>query len=351
MAGERTEAATPKHRQEARKRGQVARSQDLTAGIALTAGFAVLVASQGFVRETLESAFRLAYADLHRPDKVFNSIFIWLAPIARQGAVALAPICAATALAALSTQLAQVGFLVSSQAVRFDVNRINPLEGLKRLVTMRTAVELLKGIAKCVILGGIIVHWACRERLAFMELAGLPVGVGVAAFGGLCRGLMTRVCVALLAIGALDCLYQRFEYSRSLRMTKQQVKEEYREQEGDPQLKARVRQIQREMARRRMVQDVATADVVITNPTHLAVALRYDPEKHAAPVVVAKGRLLLAEKIRTIARRHHVPIVRNPPLARALYRMVKVGHAIPETLFRAVAEVLAFIYRTYGRKS
>ncbi|HPT97582.1 MAG TPA: flagellar biosynthesis protein FlhB [Armatimonadota bacterium] len=350
MAGERTEAATPKHRQEARKRGQVARSHDLTAGIALTTGFAVLIASQGFFRQTLESAFRLAYADLHRPDKVFNSIFLWMAPIVRQGAVALAPICAATALAALATQLAQVGFLVSSQAVRFDLNRINPLEGIKRLVTMRTAVELLKGIVKCLILGGIIAHWTYRQRLAFMELAGLPVSVGVAAFADLCRGLATRVCVALLAIGAIDYFYQRFEYNRSLRMTKQQVKEEYREQEGDPQLKARVRQIQREMARRRMVQDVAAADVVITNPTHLAVALRYDPEKHAAPVVVAKGRLLLAEKIRTIARRHHVPIVRNPPLARALYRMVKVGHTIPETLFRAVAEVLAFIYRTYGRK-
>ena len=168
MAGERTEAATPKHRQEARKRGQVARSQDLTAGIALTAGFAVLVASQGFVRETLESAFRLAYADLHRPDKVFNSIFIWLAPIARQGAVALAPICAATALAALSTQLAQVGFLVSSQAVRFDVNRINPLEveATGNDAHRRRALKDSQGVIL-----GIIVHWACRERLAFMELA------------------------------------------------------------------------------------------------------------------------------------------------------------------------------------
>ncbi len=351
MAGERTEAATPKRRRDARQKGQIARSQDLTAAMALAASFVALLAGQQFAWGSLETMLRQALMDLRHPQVALGAIFTWAAPIVAKGLVALAPVCLTAAAATALTQVGQVGLLLSARPLQLDLTRLDPLQGLKRLVARRTLVELTKGLLKCALMSFILYRWFCQQRGAFIDLAAMDPSAGRVAFTALCRGLAVRVCLAFLAIGALDVLYQRLEHERNLRMSRQEVKEEHREQEGDPQIRARVRQIQRQMATRRLMQEVPKADVVVTNPTHLAVALRYDPERHAAPVVVAKGQLLMAERIRALAKRHHVPVVQNVPLARALYRQVEVGHAVPEALYRAVAEVLAFIYRTYGRKA
>lgn len=329
----------------------MARSHDLTAALALGSGFAVLAASRHFVWDSLGSMVRQALADTCHSDAALRSLSHWAAPILTKGLLALAPVCLATAGVAAIAQAGQVGLFFSARPLQFDLARLNPLQGIQRLATRRTAVELAKGILKCSLVGFVFLRWLLAERGAFLDLAAMDPAAGVEAFTSLCRGLATRVCLAFLAIGAADALYQRWEHERSLRMSRQEIKEEYREQEGDPQIRARVRQIQRQMATRRMMHDVPKATVVVTNPTHLAVALWYDPERHAAPVVVAKGQHLLAERIRSIAKAHHVPVVQNVVLARALYAEVEVGRAIPEALYRAVAEVLAFIYRTYGRRA
>ncbi|HEX2999312.1 MAG TPA: flagellar biosynthesis protein FlhB [Armatimonadota bacterium] len=350
MAGERTEAATPKRRQDARRRGQVARSQDLTAALSLAAGLGALFAGRGLLWGSLERGMRLAFADLAHSDLVMQSLSSWMTPIVQQGFIAMAPVCLVAAGAGVLAQVAQVGPLISSQGLQFDANRINPLAGIKRMVTRRTAMEVAKGLGKCTLIGYMIYRWILRDKESLISLGAMPAAQSVDTFVSLCAQLAMRICLLFFILGVADYFYQRREHEQSLRMTRQEVKEEFREQDGDPQLKARVRSIQRQMAQHRMMQDVPTADVVVTNPTRIAVALKYDPERAPAPIVVAKGQRLLAQRIREIAREHGVPIVENRPLARSLYRSVPVGKMIPEQLYRAAAELLALIYRTYGRR-
>jgi flagellar biosynthetic protein FlhB len=247
-------------------------------------------------------------------------------------------------VAAILANVLQVGVMFSSEAITPQVSKIDPIKGFQRLFSLRSLIELIKSIFKICIVGTvayIVVKGELDRMLILMDQSvwGMMIYLGNISFKIL---LATTIVLIILAI--LDYIYQRWEYEKSLRMTKQEIKDEYKNTEGDPMIKARIRRIQREIAHKRMMAQVPKADVIITNPTHLAVAIKYDHENMMAPMVVAKGANIIAEKVKQIAEENDVPIIENKPLAQVLYKMVDINSLIPEDLYRAVAEVLAFVY-------
>jgi flagellar biosynthetic protein FlhB len=248
-------------------------------------------------------------------------------------------------LVALAANLPQVGFHITGKALLPKPNRISPLAGLKRLFSLHGLVEALKSIGKILLIGWIAYSTLRPEMHLLPLLSNRPMGGALSHAAAVAFKLVIRVWIALVFLALLDYLFQRWNYERELRMTKQEMKEEMKETEGDPQVKARVRSVQMSMARRRMMQEVPTADVVITNPDHVAVALRYNREQDMAPVVIAKGAGWLCEKIKEVAREHNIPVIEKPPLARLLYKQVELGREIPVEVYRVVAEVLSYVYR------
>ena len=254
-------------------------------------------------------------------------------------------------LSGIIVNFLQVGVLFTAKPLQPKLNRLNPITGAKKFVSLRSLVELAKSVSKLAIIG-YIVWWYLSSNLdEFLVLMLLdPVGL-LGPVSSIVVGVWWRVVAAMLVLGILDYGYQYWQHERDLRMTQQEMKQETKEMEGDPHVKRRVRQLQRQMATQRMMAEVPEADVVITNPTRFAIALRYDPLKMGSPIVVAKGERLIAQRIRELAVENDVPIVRNPPLARTLFRTVELDQAIPESLFQAVAEVLTYVYEIDQRES
>ncbi|MBV9120669.1 MAG: flagellar biosynthesis protein FlhB [Chloroflexi bacterium] len=344
-AQEKTESATPKRRQEVRKKGQVARSQEVgTAVSLLIAWMAFKVFGQGIVgsmREMLTTNFQ----NINQPDftdtglkamGTTNMVVFWKL---------LLPVAGALVLAGLISNLLQVGLHFAPGAAKPQLSRINPLSGFQRLFSLRSLEEGGKSLLKLAIVG-FLAYQAINDHMTTLtNLTGndLRGGLGVVADIGF--ELLLKIGLAYLVIAATDYMFQRWQFEKSIKMTKQEVKEELRSQELNEQIKSRIRSLQRALARKRMMQRVPQADVVITNPTHFAVALQYDATKMTAPKVIAKGQRLMAEQIKKIAREHGIPLVENKPLAQALYKAVDVDREIPRDLYKAVAEVLAFIYK------
>ena len=239
----------------------------------------------------------------------------------------------------------QTRFLIAPKALKIDFSRLNPVEGLRRMFSLRSVMEFLKNILKIAFIGVIAFSFLRSEWDNFFLMPFLSLEESTKRMLYDIFQIALRCGVALLAIGVFDYFYQRWEFERSIKMTKQEVKEEYKEVEGNPEIKRRQRQVMTEIMRRRMLQEVPEATVVITNPEHIAVALKYDIDEMEAPVVVAKGAGEIAQKIKQIARENDVPIIENPPLARAIYKMSEIGDEIPMELYRAVAEVIAQVYR------
>ncbi|KAB2847549.1 MAG: flagellar biosynthesis protein FlhB, partial [Sphingopyxis terrae] len=265
-------------------------------------------------------------------------------PFVKAVVVVLAPLLGTVFVVGTLSYVAQFGFLVSGKAITPDLTRLDPLAGGKRLFSVKALFDTGKGFAK-IILVGLIVFAAIKGQLGLLLKLSLfsPVEIG-ATYAAIAKTLALRVVGALSIIAAIDYLFQRATYLRKMRMTRQEVKDEFKNAEGDPKVKARIRRVQTEMAQRRMMHEVPTANVVVTNPTHVSVALRYERGKDAAPVVVAKGKDLIALKIREIAKDNGIPCVERPPLARELHKRCKVGGTIPLSLYQAVAEILAYIY-------
>jgi flagellar biosynthetic protein FlhB len=259
--------------------------------------------------------------------------------------VILMPVLLASSIGALAGGFGQVGLLISGEAVRPQLSRISPLAGFKRLFSLNALMELLRGVAKIVVLGVLLWFTLRGQTDVVLGLGTSGVEELLPVLGALSLQLMRNVLVILALLAVADFSYQRWKHTRDLRMTHQEVKEEYRQTEGDPLLRSRIRSLQREMATKRMMAEVPTADVVITNPTHYAVALRYRRGEDVAPRVVAKGADHLAQRIKAVAREHNVMLREDKLLARALYRAVDVGRFVPEELYRAVAEILAYVYR------
>lgn len=350
--GERTEEATPKRRQEAREEGNVARSQDLAGALLLlivTVGLAVAAASvfggfKSLVAASLDGEVLGRSVD---PDGAFAAI-VWVAT--RTAQIGL-PLLVLAWGAAYAAHFWQVGWLFAPKAVQPKLSKLNPASGFKRIfglsALVKAALDSLK-VLIVVVVGVFTIIGYDKEIVTLPYLSALQAWVRI---GQIMLDLALRVIAVLMVLGVLDLLYQRWKHSQDLKMTRQQVKDELKQTEGDPEVKKRRMRMQQQIAMQRISAAVPKADVVVTNPEHVSVAIQYAAESMNAPKVIAKGADFLALRIRQIAVRHQVPIVERPPLARALYRRVEVGQEIPPDFYQAVAEILAYVYRLGGRRA
>lgn len=346
---DRTEAPTPRRREEARRKGQVIKSTEINSAAILLAAFWLLNTVGPDVVETMRTLMQrsfiaLATASFIHSELTFDTLKAGGLTIGSLTLQTIAPLIGALLLVGVVANLGQVGFMFSQDALKPDFYRVSPLAGLKRVFSGRSLVELFKSSLKIVIIG-FVVYKALYDNypmIASSSRMTLTTAVSTLAQVSLAVGL--RVATVMVVLAAADYLFQRHEFEKGLRMTKQEVIEEMKRFEN-PQLKSRIRSRQRQLAMSRMMAAVPKADVVITNPTHLAIALCYDRAKMRAPKVVAKGEQLVAERIKEKAREHRVPLVENKPLARTLFKSVEIGQEVPPELFQAVAEVLAFVFR------
>ncbi|AOK39727.1 flagellar biosynthesis protein FlhB [Burkholderia vietnamiensis] len=342
---DRTEAATPRRREKAREEGQVARSRELASFALLAAGFygtwLVSGPSGAHLQTMLRSAFtfdRATAFDTHRMLSAAGTA-------SAEGLAAVLPILVLTGLAALLAPMALGGWLISQKTFELKFDRLDPIAGLGRMFSIQGPIQLAMSVAKTMVVGGIggVAIWRSKDEL--LGLATQPLGAALADALHLVAVCCGTTVAGMLVLAGLDVPYQLWQYNKKLRMTKEEVKREHRENEGDPHVKGRIRQQQRAIARRRMMAAVPKADVVVTNPTHFAVALQYTDGEMRAPKVVAKGVNLVAARIRELAAEHNVPLLEAPPLARALYHNVELEREIPGSLYSAVAEVLAWVYQ------
>jgi flagellar biosynthetic protein FlhB len=349
MSSERTEKATPKRRAEARGRGQIARSEEVASLFALTGGFAVLALMGPTMLDRFEQSMRTGFAQISSPDLQGGALSASLDNALTTLLGLCAPIFAVAAVMAVAASVLQNRPRLTATALKPDVKRLNPLTGVKRLVSAHSLVDLVKSVIKLVAVGGICFLTIYPRLPDLVALGNVPPTVAMRIVGSLVLSLGWRTLAVLAVLTAADIWWSRHAYEKSLRMSKEEVKQEAKQQDMPSEVKGKLRQRARQMARARMLGNVRLADVVVTNPTHFAVALRYRPDE-GAPRVLAKGTDLLALRIRELADEHDVAIVEDRPLARLLYAQAEVGEFVPAEAFGAVAEVLAFVWRTSRRR-
>ena len=349
FAGEKTEKATPKKKQDSRKKGQVAKSQDVNTAVVLLSVFLFMMFFGKTMTERLIGVLRHSLQNYMFMDLTEKNIEYITIEILGELVLFLGPVMMVALIAGVAANYAQVGFMYSPEAIQMKLEKINPISGFKRIFSMRAIVEMLKSILKISFIGVIAfsVLWSRMDEV--LILADKSVGAALGTIAGLTLQMGLFASGALLFLSLLDYLYQKYDFEKSIRMSKQDLKDEYKNIEGDPLIKSKIKQKQREMAMRRMMQEVPKADVVITNPTHYAIALKYDDQKADAPVVVAKGVDFVAQKIKLIAKENEISTVENRSLARALYSQAEIGDVIPEEFFKAVAEILAYVYQTNNK--
>jgi flagellar biosynthetic protein FlhB len=352
MAGEKTEKATPKKLEDARKKGQVAKSVELNGAGVLVAAILALSAFGPKLFLAIEEA-TVALLHLAADPQVVSSEA--LAPVlgatAMHVGLATAPILMSCMIAGIAISAAQVGLRPMPGAIKPQFSKLNPLKGFKNtFLSPNSAVETVKGLVKVGVMGGVVMLALLPRIEDVSSLVGMAPGELLSVLSREVMSIAQRAAIAYIALAIADYFWQRYNHAKQLRMDQQEVRDEFKSQDGSPENKANQKRRQTETARRRMMDDVPTADVVVTNPTHFSVALRYDAA-HLAPVVVAKGADHLAFKIREAARAAGVAVVPDPPLARTLYASVDVGRMIPEDLYEAVATLLAYVYRVAGRQA
>ena len=344
MSDSRTEAPTPRRLQEARKKGQVAKSVDINSAVLLLAAFTILSSAGARLFTTLQMIMERTFTIIPEVELTLENLQSGSLAITQLIAGAMAPFLLVLVVVGVASNLAQVGALFSLEALKPKLDRFNPQSMLKSMFSMRKLVEGVKSILKVLIIGW-VVHGVLRNNLPVIATTSrMSLSAGLALLGQVAITIGQRAAFILLILGLLDYAYQKFEFVKSMKMTKQEIKEEQKQQEN-PEIRGRIRQRQREAAMRRMMAAIPKADVVITNPTHLAVVLQYDQKSMRAPRVVAKGQRLVAERIREKAKEHGIPLVEKKALARALFSSTEIGQEIPIDLYQAVAEVLAFVYR------
>jgi flagellar biosynthetic protein FlhB len=345
MAGEKTEKATPKRKDEGRKKGQVGRSADLGGSVVLLAGLFALGTAGPAAAQRMGDAMRRALQQIADPSVVSRDhVGDLLMHAGAAVLLAVAPIALACALAGVVINVVQVGFKPSTHALKPDPKRINPISGAKNVFGPNMFAEGAKSIAKVLVVGVIVLSFVAPKLTQLGAMVGIGPQELAAALSSNIHAIAMRAAIAYFFIGAADFAYQRHRTEKSMRMDLQEVKEEAKGQNLPPEVRAAQRRRAMAAARQRMMADVPTADVIVTNPTHFAVALKYDGAS-AAPTVIAKGQDIIALRIREIAQEAGVPLVEDRPLARSLHATVEVGHEIPEDLYAAVAQVLAFVYR------
>ena len=342
---EKTELPSEKWLRESREKGEVPSSRDLSGAMVVLAAVAVLM-NDG--QAALRHVTRIFSFGLHyRREALFSDALPARAlhQAAGEALALFAPVALATLLATLASPLLLGGLNFSAQALLPKFERLDPIKGLGRIFAMRGLVELAKALLKLLFIGTALLlllrHWQGQLQATGSGTVGAGIALSISLIG---NAALWFGCLLAL-IGGIDAIYQKFDYSKRLRMSKQELRDEHKESEGNPELKSRIRQVQQQQSRRRMMQELPQADVVVVNPSHFAVALRYDDDRMGAPRVIAKGVDLLAQQIRLVAGSHRIPLVEAPPLARALYATTELGREIPAALYVAVAQVLAYVYQ------
>ena len=342
---ERTEPASPRRLDQAREQGNVPHSRELSTLAVLMASVGVIAALGVFMfrglHRVMHNSLSFDTGDIATPAMMGRNLM----EAGTDGLLLFLPLALAVVVAAIAANVLVSGWVFSPKAMEFNLGKLNPISGISRLFSMTSLAELVKAILKGGLIAGVAGWMIWHQRDAILGLAVEPLDAAMAHFGQITLLTFVAAAAAFGLIVVMDVPFQLWHYHKSLRMTKEEVRQESKEMEGDPQIKARIRSLQREAARRRMMQAVPKADVVVTNPMHFAVALKYEERTMSAPLVVAKGSQLVAERIKELARENRVPIVEAPPLARALHRHAEVGETIPGPLFTAVAQVLAYVYQ------
>lgn len=353
--GEKTEAPTAKKLEDARKEGQVAKSKEIANAFGLLAMFLIIKIYIGQIGNGLIEYFSGVYNQISAVSQMYNSqiskasILVLLRGMILQLLIISLPVLLIGLLVAVICDVVQVKWKPTTKPLQPKFSKMNPIKGFGRIFSANSLFELVKSVAKILLISYVVWSYV-KDRIDQIFLLydmGLKQAIGL--IGEIVTEMGIRVSIVYMVLAFLDFAYQKWKFSNDMKMTKQEVKEEYKNQEGDPQVKGKQKQRMREASMRRMMQQLPEADVVITNPTHYAVAIKYDPDKYDAPYVLAKGEDHLAQRIKEIARENNVEIVENKPLARMLYANVDIGGLVPPELYQAVAEVLAFVYHLKGK--
>lgn len=348
---EKTEDPTQRRLAEARKKGDVAKSMEIPSAAVLLAGLLTIYTLSNYMLAALKNLVRYYLSNSHNitiiPDNLTGLIYEVMSHLT----VILLPVMAAVLITALIANYAQIGFLFTTEKIKPELKKIDPIQGVAKKFSLQTINELLKSLFKIAIIG-YVAYWEIIHSLPeFMPLMDQETYQILSFMANTAFWIFLKCAILIAILAIIDYVFQRWQFMKKMKMTKQEIKEEAKQTEGDPHVKGRIRSIQMEMARKRMMTEIPSADVVITNPTRLAVALRYDNNFMTAPLVVAKGAGLVAQRIREIATEHKVPIVEDKPLARALFQTSNIDQPIPENLYQAVAEVLAYVYGMRKRKA
>ncbi len=349
--GEKTEKATPKKRRDARKKGQVVQSKDISAAISLLIIFLVLTYASKYFIDAIYELYYLSINAIENYDEYIKMSTLSVLGLKVMFAFIkiVAPILLTVLLIGVISSYMQVGFLFTVEPLMFKFDKINPLQGFKKIFSLKSFVEMTKSILKAAGLLLLSYQYLAGRQNEVFRISSLNLTAGIALLWDIVLGVVIRCAAYLLMLAIVDYAYKLWDNERQLKMSKQEVKEEYKQMEGDPFIRSKIKEKQRQMAMSRMMQDVPNADVVITNPTHYAIALFYDRDEAYAPKVVAKGKDIVAANVKRVAREAGVPVVENKQLARTLYQTTDVGQYIPTDLFEAVADVLAYVYRLNNR--
>lgn len=342
----KTEKATAKKRSDARKKGQVAKSIEVNTAFLFLFAFSSLKLLATYMKHSLQDMFFYSFSRISSAESFFQPYYMskYLAYVLLAIIKIAGPLLIIIMIVGVISSYIQVGWHPTLEPMTPKFNKLNPIEGFKRIFSTRSLVELAKAVFKVLVLGFIIYSKIKTEIPTFLLLIDMSIEQILAYVGGLVISIGLNIAVIFLFMALGDFIYQRYKHEDGIKMTKQEVKDEHKQSEGDPQIKGKIKQKMREMSMRRMMQSVPEADVIITNPTHYAIAIAYNPEKGLAPIVTAKGADYIAKKIKDKAKEYDIQIVENKPLAQTLYAVVEIGDQIPPELYQAVAEILAFIY-------
>ncbi len=352
---EKTEQPTAKKLDDARKEGQVAKSQEIATAFTLLALFVIIRVIYPFMGENFQTLFERVYNNIPNVARTYDGMLpiAYIRSILTNAIITMlliaAPFFIVAFIIAFVSDLVQVGFKPTSKPLQPKLSKLNPISGMKKIFSARKLFDLGKSILKLVVMGAVIFSFFTGRTESLFLLYDMPLKQAIGLMGNLIIDLGFRIAAAYMVIAFIDLIYQRRKFNKDMMMTKKEVKDEYKNSEGDPQVKGAQKRRMMEASRRRMMQQLPQADVVITNPTHYAVAIKYDADEADAPIVVAKGADYLAQKIKEIAKDNKVEIVENKPLARMLYANVEVGEMVPPELYKAVAEVLAYVYHLQGK--
>lgn len=349
FSGEKTEKATPEKRQESKRKGQVAKSQEVPAALIMIGGIGVLSFLGGWMLDRILSIYRINFTQYMGWEWTPKNIRTLFEEMTFEAMLLMAPIMGVAIVFGVIGNFVQVGSMFTAEPLKAQLSRLDPIQGAKKIFAVRALVELAKSLAKIAIIGyaAFSVLWGEKDELFLLSQK--TIGYSLVFIGKLTVRMALVAAIILLILAVFDYMYQKYEFEKGIKMSKQDIKDEYKKSEGDPLIKQKIKDRQRSMSMNRMIQELPGADVLIVNPTHYAIAIKYDAETMAAPTIIAMGKDHVALKLKEKAKELGIVMMENKPLARALYDQVEIGDPVPEELFVAVAEVLAYIYRLKGK--